>query len=53
VLEIEENKYLDRSWMKIWQLTCQPETMEPYPEDVTYTVFHLDEPAKNGPILWL
>jgi len=45
-MEIEE-KYLEKPWLRTYELMCVPEGLE-YPEK-TYTEFHLDEPAIKYP----
>ena len=46
-MEIEK-KYLEKPWLRSYELACVPETLEPYPE-MTYTEAVLDEPAKKYP----
>jgi len=43
-----EKKYLERPWLREHELLGAPETLEPYP-DMTYTQYHLDEPARKYP----
>jgi len=45
---MEENKYLERPWLKEHELLGAPETLEPYP-DMRYTEYHLDRPARRYP----
>jgi len=42
-----EDRYAERPWRKLQDLVCLPETLT-YPE-MTYTAFHLYEPAKKYP----
>ena len=43
-----EKKYLEKPWLREYDLMTLPETIEPYPE-MSYTEYHLNEPASKYP----
>jgi len=43
-----EDKYVEKPWLRTYELGCIPETFEPYPE-ITYTENHLYKTTEKYP----